>query len=171
MPLPTNEFLLALTDMLHNELEPGRAYNTVAIGVVGHSVFNTRLVAGINSATFHPTRLTSERTLPQRIRTHRLITELNILPLREPYHAETSVFLYAKENNMKIYGLASSRRICPTCCDFMLRYRYLMDDDCFPVDGWANNSGVVLNQRQRMNVLSLQWYTYTQTKAIREPVI
>ncbi|MGY3570230.1 hypothetical protein [Vibrio paucivorans] len=164
--LPTNDFLLAITDICHNFM-PNRRYDTVAIGAVGLSLFKVKLVLGINSAVFNEVRLTKDRIVSPVIRHNVLIKKLNMEVLQEPYHAENSIVLYAKEQNLKIFGLASSRKICDECRLFMQRYINVFDTDCMSVDAWQKG-GKLLTQAERKAITTLDSPTLNEAIAVRE---
>jgi len=164
--LPSNDFLLSFVDICHNFL-PNRKYDTLAVGAVGISPFRTKLVVGINSSTFTETTLTRDRLIPPVIRNSAVIKALNVELLQEPYHAEFSIVLYAKEHNLKIYGLASSRKICDICSTMLTRYAYLFDDDCTPVDAWSRD-GKLLTQKDRESIDSFDSVIIRNSISVRE---
>ena len=164
--LPSNKFLLSFVDICHNFL-PNRKYDTIAIGAVGISPFRTKLVLGINSSTFTETTLTKDRLIPPTIRNSAVIKALNVELLQEPYHAETSIVLYAKENKLKIFGLASSRKICDTCAPMLVRFSHLLDDDCVPVDAWAIGTRLI-TQKERSMINDFDSHVIRGAVAVRE---
>lgn len=166
MSLPTNEFMLMVTDIIHNYLN-SRKYDTVAIGALGKNPFQIQLLLGINSSIYSETTLTRDRIIPPSIRNSDLVKTLNLQLTQEPYHAETSIVIKAKELDMKIFALTSSRKICDVCDGLLTRYSYLFDSDCSPVDGWSVN-GKKLTQKDRSGITELDWVDSNKAIAIRE---
>ncbi len=166
MTLPSNEQLLAISEVCVNIIN--RKYNTVALGAVGKNLFNLKLVMGVNSSTFDDTKLLSDRLIPSKIRFSEIVKSFDIELTKEPYHAETSIILYSKENALQIFGLASTRKICTLCDSLIKRNLYLFDDDCIPVDGWKL-SGKQLTEKERGNINDLSWLDTLKAEALRLP--
>jgi hypothetical protein len=144
-PQPTNEWLLTLADHCHN-LTGNRGFGTFAVGAVGETARNVRLVIGVNSSAFHETNLTADQNVPPAVRN--ALELANVVMTKEPYHAEVSCVLWAKENSMKLLAVASSRDVCPVCADFLLRHAPSAE----VVDGWKTITGTRLTQARRLDV-------------------
>jgi hypothetical protein len=150
-PLPTNEWLLTVADHCHNRTG-NRGFGTFAVGAVGQTPLKVRFVIGVNSSCFHETNLTSDQNVPPVVRNALELASLEMT--KEPYHAEVSCVLWAKENNMKLFAVASSRQVCPDCTDFLIRHAPTAE----VVDTWKTTSGTLLTQKQREDVnLGSDW--------------
>jgi len=163
-PLPSNEWLLMVADYCHN-LTGNRGYGTFAVGAVGESPFKVALVIGVNSSAYHETKLTPDANVPPVVRS---AFELqNCVMTKEPYHAEVSCVLWAKSNSLKLFAVASSRKVCPHCADFLLRHA----PDTEVVDGWQTADGSYLTHPQRTNVsFGSNWVNQmgsSNTRAVR----
>ncbi len=144
-PLPTNEWLLTAADHCHNRMG-NRGFGTFAVGAVGESPFKVRLVIGVNSSEFHETKLTPDQNVPPTVRN--AIELASFVMTKEPYHAEMSCVLWAKENSMKLFAVASSRQVCNVCTGFLLRNAPTTQ----VVDVWKTKNGTSLTQKQREDV-------------------
>jgi hypothetical protein len=164
-PLPSNEWLLAVADYCHN-LTANRGYGTFAVGAVGETPLRVTLVIGVNSSAFHETKLTADSKVPPVVRN---AAELQACVMtQEPYHAEVSCVLWAKTNSMKLFAVASSRKVCAVCNGFLGRNAPTTQ----VVDGWQRN-GVLLTHQQRTAVnFGAAWVdrmSAADTKAVRMP--
>jgi hypothetical protein len=150
-PLPSNEWLLAVADYCHN-LTGNRGYGTFAVGAVGETPLRVTLVIGVNSSAFHETKLTPDQNVPPVVRN---AAELQACVMtKEPYHAEVSCVLWAKANSMKLFTVASSRKVCSVCNGFLGRNASTTK----VVDGWQTPDGKYLTHEQRTDVnLSPAW--------------
>jgi hypothetical protein len=150
-PLPSNEWLLATADHAHNRMG-NRGFGTFAVGAAGDTPLKVRLVIGVNSSSFHETKLTADQNVPPAVRN--AIEFSTVVMTKEPYHAEVSCVLWAKENNMKLFAVASSREVCPVCQEFLMRNA----PNTLVVDVWKPAKGSLLTQDQRKSVsLGSDW--------------
>jgi hypothetical protein len=150
-PLPTNEWLLTAADHCHNRMG-NRGFGTFAVGAVGKNPRNVRLIIGVNSSEFHETKLTPDQNVPPKVRN--ALELASFVMTKEPYHAEVSCVLWAKENSMKLFAVASSRQVCAVCFDFLLRHA----PDAEVVDVWKTAGGTLLTQGQMVGVnLGSDW--------------
>ena len=143
--LPTNEWLLTLADHAHNRMG-NRGFGTFAVGAVGESPLKTRLVIGVNSSTFHETKLTPDQNVPPAVRN--AIEFSTVVMTKEPYHAEVSCVLWAKDHSMKLLAVASSRQVCLVCHKFLLEHA----PNTQVVDVWEDAGGASLTQEDRKAV-------------------
>jgi hypothetical protein len=150
-PLPTNEWLLTIVDHCHNRAG-NRGFGTFAVGAAGESPLKVRLVIGVNSSEFHETKLTPDKNVPPAVRN--AIELASMVMTKEPYHAEVSCILWARENSMKLFAVASSRVVCPICEVFLRDHAPTTQ----VVDSWKTNTGTILTQKQREGVnLNSDW--------------
>jgi hypothetical protein len=150
-PLPTNEWLLTAADHCYNRMG-NRGFGTFAVGAVGETPLKVRLVIGVNSSQFHETKLTPDQNVPPAVRN--ALEVASFVMTKEPYHAEVSCVLWAKENSMKLFAVASSREVCTVCQDFLLRHA----PHAQVADVWKTTSGTRLTQKQREDVnLGSDW--------------
>jgi hypothetical protein len=160
-PLPTNEWLLTAADHCHNRAG-NRGYGTFAVGAVGESPLKVRLVIGVNSSEFHETKLTPDQNVPPAVRN--AIELASFVMTKEPYHAEVSCVLWAKENSMTLFAVASSRAVCPICADFLHDHAPTAQ----VVDVWNTISGTNLTHRDRERVnLSAAWANEMDSSGVK----
>lgn len=150
-PLPTNEWLLTLVDHCHN-LTNNRRFGTFAVGAVGKSPHAVTFVLGVNSNVFHEILVTADRNVPPVVRNAAELA--NVAMAKEPYHAEVSCVLWARENDMKLIAVASSRVVCPICREFLPSHAPTAQ----VVDVWKTSRGTLLTQEDRKRVnLGSDW--------------
>ncbi len=165
-PLPSMEWLLTLADHAKNKMK-NRDYGTFAVGAVGTSPLKTKLVIGVNSKDVNSGERNIRRadsTKPKLIELVfgslippgvRNATELfNVAMAQEPYHAEVSCLLWAKQNSMELFAVASSRDICPICHNLLRSHA----PDAEMADTWIRGNGSRLTQNDRQRVsLDPEW--------------
>jgi hypothetical protein len=150
-PLPANEWLLAAADHAHNRAG-NRGYGTFAVGAAGETPLKVRLIVGVNSSSFHETKLTADQNVPPAVRN--AIEFSTFVMTKEPYHAEVSCVLWAKENKLQLFAVASSREVCTDCQRLLLDY----SPNAQIVDIWETSSKTQLTQDQRKGVgLGSDW--------------
>ena len=160
-PLPTNEWLLTAADHCHNRMG-NRGFGTFAVGAVGESPLKVRLVIGVNSSSFDDVKLTPDQNVPPTVRN--AVELASFVMTKEPYHAEVSCVLWAKENSMKLFAVASSRQVCSVCADFLGRHAPTAE----VVDAWTTSSGTSLSQKKRESVsLDSTWANTMRTSGMR----
>ncbi len=163
------KMLLMWADYVHN-LAGNRGYGTYAVGAVGTPESYT-LVVGINSSPPKNSQgiftekgnLFQEKAVAKKIQENTALENFQFA--REPYHAEVSIVLYAKEQSQPVLAIASSRKVCGICNGFLNRF---VDPNVPIVDGWKRG-GVFLTHKQREAVCP-NWTkddVYAQTDAVR----
>ncbi|MEM9453579.1 MAG: hypothetical protein AAGF11_05340 [Myxococcota bacterium] len=162
--LPTKEHLLFLADVAHNLLG-NRGFDTIAVGAIGPNPFHVDLVLGINSSSYDEIGLNNDRLIPPIIRNNPTLQRLGVIMSRDPYHAEVSVVLQARERGVLVWGLAASRKICPTCTSFFWRHRDSLAPNCQIVDGWRLG-GRILTHNDRTGIRAGWRHRYT-ARAVR----
>ena len=134
-PLPSNEWLLTLADYCHNMYRQRDGHSTFAVGAVGNNSTEVTLVIGVNSSPSSGYELDdvlvpAEANVPPIVRN---ALELHkCVMAKEPYHAEVSCVVWAKDNSMQLFAVASSRKVCGLCKGFLRRHARGTD----VVDGW-----------------------------------
>lgn len=158
--LPSNKRLLEIADIILNKYY-NRRYDTVAVGAIGTDPFHVHLVVGINSSSSHMpyAMVAPDRSIPDRIKYNvdTLMTQLTFI--RHPYHAETGIVIEARERGFKIFGLASSRKICDICIDLIKRYSGLFErlsdtEWQTPVDAWQTDGNLILTDAERTRIFN-----------------
>ena len=160
-PLPTNEWLLTAADHCHNRMG-NRGFGTFAVGAAGETPLKTRLIIGVNSSQFHETKLTPDQNVPPAVRN--ALEVASFVMTKEPYHAEVSCVLWAKENSMKLFAVASSREVCTVCQDFLLRHA----PHAQVADVWKTTSGTRFTQKDREKVsLGSDWANEMKNSSVK----